>query len=35
MRMIDAIEYTALAAVLPLGCWVGGVYELIRESHLL
>lgn len=35
IRAIDVLECTALAAVLPLGCWVGGTYELIRESNLL
>jgi hypothetical protein len=35
IRMGEVLEYIALASVLPLGCWVGGVYELIREAHLL
>jgi type VII secretion integral membrane protein EccD len=29
-RAIDVLEYAALAAVLPLACWVGGLYELLR-----
>jgi len=29
-RAIDVLEYVALAAVLPLACWVGGLYGLVR-----
>jgi type VII secretion integral membrane protein EccD len=29
-RAVDVLEYVALAAVLPLACWVGGVYGLVR-----
>ena len=29
-RIVDVSEYLALAAVVPLGCWVGGLYGLIR-----
>jgi type VII secretion integral membrane protein EccD len=29
-RAVDVVEYVALAAVLPLACWVGDVYGLVR-----
>jgi hypothetical protein len=29
-RAIDVLEYASLAAVLPLACWVGGLYGLLR-----
>jgi len=29
-RAIDVLEYVALASVLPLACWVGGLYGLVR-----
>jgi hypothetical protein len=35
VRAVERLEYAALAAVLPLACWVGGVYTVVRESHLL
>ena len=34
-RAADLPEYAALAAVIPLACWVGGVYGLVRDLALL
>jgi type VII secretion integral membrane protein EccD len=34
-RSVDVLEYLALAAVVPLACWVGGLYELVRGLSLL
>ena len=34
-RTVEAVEYLALAAVVPLACWVGGLYGLIRGVSLL
>jgi type VII secretion integral membrane protein EccD len=33
-RAIELLEYLALAAVLPLACWVAGLYALVRGSSL-
>jgi len=33
-RAIDVLEYAALAAVLPLACWVGDLYGLVRGLSL-
>jgi type VII secretion integral membrane protein EccD len=33
-RTIEMFEYVALAAVVPLACWVGGLYGLIRGVSL-
>jgi type VII secretion integral membrane protein EccD len=33
-RAIDIVEYLALAAVVPLACWVAGFYGLIRGLSL-
>jgi type VII secretion integral membrane protein EccD len=33
-RTVDVSEYLALAAVVPLACWVGGLYGLIRGVSL-
>ena len=33
-RAIELLEYLALAAILPLACWVAGLYELVRGSSL-
>jgi type VII secretion integral membrane protein EccD len=33
-RAVDVVEYLALAAVVPLACWVGGVYGLARGLSL-
>ena len=29
MRSVEVVEYVALAAVVPMACWVGGIYGLI------
>jgi type VII secretion integral membrane protein EccD len=34
MRVVQTIEYGALAAVVPLAFWVGGVYAMVRGVHL-
>jgi type VII secretion integral membrane protein EccD len=34
-RAVELLEYAVLAAAVPLACWVGGVYAIARESHLL
>jgi type VII secretion integral membrane protein EccD len=33
-RAVDLIDYAALAAVVPLACWVVGVYALARDLQL-
>ena len=33
-RAVDVVEYLALAAVVPLACWVGGLYDLVRGLSL-
>jgi hypothetical protein len=33
-RAVDVLEYVALAAVLPLACWVGDLYGLVRGLSL-
>jgi hypothetical protein len=33
-RMVDVVEYVALAAVVPLACWVAGVFGLVRGLGL-
>jgi type VII secretion integral membrane protein EccD len=33
-RAVDVVEYLALAAVVPLACWVGGLYGSIRGLSL-
>jgi hypothetical protein len=33
-RTVEVSEYFALAAVVPLACWVGGLYGLIRGVSL-
>jgi type VII secretion integral membrane protein EccD len=33
-RAVDVLEYLALTAVVPLACWVGGLYGLIRGLSL-
>ena len=35
LRAIEVVEYLALAAVVPLACWVGGVYGWAREMNLI
>ncbi|WP_135452947.1 type VII secretion integral membrane protein EccD [Mycobacterium sp. DL99] len=33
-RLADAIEYLALAAVVPLACWLAGAFDLFRDLGL-
>jgi hypothetical protein len=33
-RAVDVLEYLALASVVPLACWVVGLYGLIRGLSL-
>ncbi|WP_102141757.1 type VII secretion integral membrane protein EccD [Mycobacterium hubeiense] len=33
-RAVDAVEYPALAAVLPLACWIADVYGLVRGLNV-
>jgi hypothetical protein len=33
-RLADAVEYTALGAVIPLACWVGGLYAAARGWYV-
>jgi len=33
-RAVELLEYLALAAVVPLACWAGGLYGLIRGLSL-
>ena len=35
VRTVEVVEYLALAAVVPLACWVSGIYELARGMNLL
>jgi hypothetical protein len=30
VRAVEVLEYAALVAVVPLACWVGGVYAMVR-----
>lgn len=34
-RAAELLEYAVLASVLPMACWVGGAFTVVRESHLL
>lgn len=34
-RGVDIVEYLALAAVIPMACWVAGVYGVVRGMSLL
>jgi ABC-type enterochelin transport system permease subunit len=34
VRTVEALEYAALAAVVPLACWVGGCYAMARGVSL-
>ncbi|WP_232423299.1 type VII secretion integral membrane protein EccD [Mycobacterium sp. 155] len=34
-RIVDATEYLALASVVPLACWLAGLFELVRGLSLL
>ncbi|WP_273732903.1 type VII secretion integral membrane protein EccD [Mycolicibacterium septicum] len=33
-RLADAVEYGALAAVVPLACWLAGAFDLVRDLGL-
>ena len=33
-RAVEVLEYLALTAVVPLACWAGGLYDLIRGLSL-
>ena len=33
-RVLDRLEYIALAAVIPVTLWVGGVYSLVGDARL-
>lgn len=35
LRTVEVVEYVALAAVVPLACWVCGVYGWVRGMNLL
>lgn len=35
LRSVEIIEYVAIAAIVPLACWVSGVYGLAREMTLV
>lgn len=35
LRTVEIIEYIALAAVIPVACWVGGIYGWVRGMNLL
>jgi type VII secretion integral membrane protein EccD len=33
-RTVEVLEYAALVAVVPLACWVGGIYAIVRGVSL-
>ncbi|OMC00092.1 type VII secretion integral membrane protein EccD [Mycobacterium sp. NS-7484] len=33
-RLADAAEYGALAAIVPLACWLGGAFDVVRAAGL-
>ncbi|HKV17954.1 MAG TPA: type VII secretion integral membrane protein EccD [Mycobacterium sp.] len=33
-RGLDAVDYVALAAVVPVACWTAGVFDLVRGASL-
>ncbi|KUI16824.1 hypothetical protein AU193_21755 [Mycobacterium sp. GA-1285] len=33
-RAAELVEYAALAAVIPLGCWIAGLFGLVRDLAL-
>lgn len=35
LRTVEVVEYLALAAIVPLACWVSGIYGFAREMNLL
>ncbi|MDT5067589.1 MAG: hypothetical protein QOK02_3744 [Mycobacterium sp.] len=34
VRAVEVLEYSALVAVVPLACWIGGVYAIVRGVSL-
>jgi type VII secretion integral membrane protein EccD len=34
VRAVEVLEYAALVAVVPLACWVSGVYAMVRGTSL-
>ena len=34
-RTVEIIDYLAIAAVVPMACWVGGLYGFVRGMNLL
>lgn len=34
VRAVEVLEYAALVAAVPLACWVGGVYAMVRGASL-
>jgi len=34
LRTVEVVEYVALAAVIPMACWVGGIYGWARGMNL-
>jgi hypothetical protein len=34
VRAVEVAEYLALAAIVPMACWVGGIYGLARGLSL-
>ena len=35
LRIVEIVEYVALAAVIPMACWVGGIYGWARGMNLV
>jgi hypothetical protein len=33
-RAIEVVDYLALAAIVPLACWVGGLFGFVRGLSL-
>jgi hypothetical protein len=33
VRALAALEYATLFAVIPVACWVGGVYAMVRGTQ--
>lgn len=31
MRMADCLEYIALAAIVPLACWLAGIFDALGQ----
>jgi hypothetical protein len=34
VRAVEVLEYAALVAVVPLACWIAGVYAMVRGVSL-